>query len=85
MRKLLSKHEHYTYNQPNKLYPIGTYTLLSCTSMIKLYIGLNNKYIFTPKHMRLYLQGNEITIKDKCKRILETIKYYILIKFGVLK
>jgi hypothetical protein len=85
MRKLLSKHEHYIYDKPNQLYRIGTYTLLSCTSMVKLYLGLSNRFIFTPQHLRLYLQGNKITILDKCKRLLETIKYYILIKVGRLK
>jgi hypothetical protein len=77
--KIISTQEHYIYEPQKNMVKIGSMTFISCISMIKLYLGINNRFIYTPEHLRLFLQGNPITLKDKLTRAITAIKYFFLI------
>ncbi len=80
--KILDHEEYYVYDKPKLMSKLGKFTFISCVSMVKLYLGINNKYILTPDHLKLYLKGYHITLKDKIVRGITAIKYFFFIPRG---
>ncbi len=77
MHMFLKRHEHYDYDDSSQCqFPTGGMLILSCVSMVKLYIGLDNRFIFTPRHLRLHLNGYKLNALDKLIRSFEFIKIY---------
>jgi len=77
MHSFLKNYEHYDYDDSSQnMFTYGSSLCLSCVSMVKLYIGLDNRFIFTSDHLRLHLMGYKITKLDKVVRSVESIKLY---------
>lgn len=85
--KLLEQHEHYKIEddyEPTK-FAVGSKLILSCVGVVKFYLGIKSTFIFTPEHLRLYLQGKKISPTQKVARSFESIVLYTILTFKRIK
>ena len=70
---ILSKQEHYLVETREFNQNLGTLICISCVSMIKLYLGINENFIFTIPQLRKYLNGYSTKKLDKFLRFFHAI------------
>lgn len=67
--KILDKFDYLVYNYSIKsTYKLGQIKFLSCVSMVKLYLGIDENFIITPTHLIDYLNGKPISLVNKICR-----------------
>jgi hypothetical protein len=74
---LLNKFEHYQVKLLDNKARTGDIVFLSCVSLTKLYLGIKNRFIYTPEHLRQHLNNESISALEKFKRSCMFVYFYI--------